>query len=82
MISLNRAHDPARVIRNAVLDDVSPAPKGEIIEYWVGETNTEPTGKRKEAFEEVMRLYQLGRVIPFQAKDGDGETYSYRMKVV
>lgn len=82
MISLYPRKDPARVIRNAVLDDVSPAPAGTVIEYWVGDTNMEPTGARKEAFEEVMRLFQLGRVIPFQVKDAVNEAYRYRMKVL
>ena len=82
MISLYPRKDPARVIRNAVLDDVSPAPKGEVIEYWVGVTDMEPKGARKEAFEEARRLMELGRVVLFQERDDLNEVYRYRMKVV
>jgi hypothetical protein len=84
--------DPARVIRLAVLDDITPANRGDVIEYWRGETEFEPTGRRKQAFDAARSLSDMGRVVLCQEQgevisrgvDRNSSTYeySYRMVVV
>ena len=80
MISFYPHKDPARVLRLAVLDDITPPDRGQVYEYWRGATDVEPTGKRGEAFREAMRLFELGRVLLYQVKCDEG--YSYRARVV
>jgi hypothetical protein len=80
LISFYQNKDAVRVIRNAVLDDVSPPPRGTCFEYWRGDMDVDPKGLRKAVFEEVRRLYQAGHVVPYQVRDG-GE-YSYRFSVL
>jgi len=69
-----------RVLRNAVLDDKTPASKGEVIEYWRGETDVEPHGLRREVFMMARVLMDMGRVVLFQYRHGSDD-YSYRMEV-
>lgn len=80
MISLYPHKDPARVIRNAVLDDVNPAKKGCAFLYWQGETDTEPKGNRKRVFKSVYDLYERGFVDLYQRRNG--EEYSYFAVVI
>lgn len=69
------------MLRNAVLDDVTPPEKGTVIEYWRGPTDCEPSGYRKEVLEEALRLSDMGRVILYQYRYGDDD-YGYRARVV
>ena len=80
MISFYPHKDPARVLKLAILDDVTPPAKGQEYEYWRGETELEPIGKRAVVFRQAMRLYELGRVVLYQVKCNEG--YSYRARVV
>ena len=80
MISFYAHKDPARVLRLAIMDDVTPPKKGQVYEYWRGVTEMEPFGVRRSVFQEAMRLHRLGRVLLYQAKCDDG--YSYRAKVI
>lgn len=79
MISFFKHKDPVRVIRNAILDDKTPAEKGTVIEYWRGQTDVAPTGLRKQVFDAARDLYGKGRVVLCQVHS-DG-AYSYRMVV-
>jgi hypothetical protein len=82
MISFYPHKDPARVLRNAVLDDVTPPKRGQVFEYWRGYTEASPLpikGNRGEVFREAMRLFELGHIILYQVKCDDG--YSYRARV-
>ena len=79
MITYASHKEPERVIRNAVLDDIAPIPVGSEVEYWVGETDLDPIGKRKSVFSAVMALFNLNRIVLYQVKQG--ELYSYRFKV-
>ena len=81
MINLADHKDGARVLRKAVLDDVTPAKPGTVIEYWRGPMDMEPKGRRAEVFAEAWRLSELKRVILFQYRYGDGD-YGYRAGVV
>ncbi len=80
MITFAGSKDPGRVLRNAVLDDVTPPRKGQVFEYWRGETDTLPVGKRGETFRIAWMLHELGKVELVQKRHGDGE-YSYRAVV-
>ncbi len=83
MISLHTHKDPARVLRNAVLDDVTPAKRGTVIEYWrgpVGDLSEYPKGTKGEAFKAALRLFELGRVWLFQKRIGEDE-FSYMVVV-
>ena len=80
MISYHNHKEPGRVIRHAVMDDAAPLPYGTVFEYWVGQTDCLPFGKRKQAFDAAMELYNNKRVILFQARVDDG--FSYRAKVI
>lgn len=81
MINLTTHKDTARVLRNAVLDDISPAQSGTEYIYWQGETDLEPTGKRKQVFDEARKLYELNRVFLYQRMIREGE-YQYIAMVV
>jgi hypothetical protein len=81
LINLADHKDGARVLRKAVLDDVTPAKPGTVIEYWRGHTDTDPKGRRKDVFDEARRLSDMGRVILFQYCYGDFD-YGYRAGVV
>lgn len=76
MISYANHKEPDRMLRLAVLDDVTPADKGTALEYWRGPLDFEPTGKRAAVFKEAMRLYEAGRLVLCQKREGDG-MYSY-----
>jgi hypothetical protein len=80
LISLYPHKDPARVIRLSVLDDITPAKRGDVIEYWRGQSDWQPTGNRKKAFDAARALSEMGRVVLVQAKCEDG--YSYQMRVL
>lgn len=79
MISFVGNKEPLRVIRNAILDDKTPAEKGTVIEYWKGGSDWLPSGLRKQVFDAVREMSDAGRVVLCQAKCADG--YSYRMVV-
>lgn len=81
MISFATHKDPARVLRNAVLDDVSPAQRGTEIEYWRGPTDFDPSDTRKAAFKAAADLAAMGRVFLYQRLIGVGD-YSYIAKVI
>jgi len=81
LISFAKHKDPARILRNAVLDDKTPAKAGTIIEYWRGSMDIDPSGLRKEVFDEARRLYDLGHVILFHHRYGDYD-YGYCVGVV
>jgi hypothetical protein len=80
LISFYPHKDPARVMKLAVLDDKTPAPRGETIEYWRGPSDWQPIGKRKQAFDAARALSDMGRVALVQAKCED--RYSYQMRVL
>jgi len=61
LIIFAKHKDPARVLRNAVLGDKTPAKPGTIIEYWRGSMDIDPSGLRKEVFDEARRLYDFRR---------------------
>lgn len=65
------------MMRRAVLDDVTPAEKGTVLEYWQGETDLDPVGHRRDVFHAVWELYERGFVQLVQARLPDGR-YSYR----
>lgn len=77
MISYAESKEPARVLWNAVMDDKSPISSGSWVEYYRGETNVEPKGKRAEVFSIARSLKDKGRLLLFQKRLGDG-MYSYR----
>lgn len=77
MISYIKHKDPARMMKMAVLDDKTPAPKGEVLEYWQGETDFDPEPTRKKVFQAVYDLYERGLIRLVQVRLGDG-VYSYR----
>ena len=81
MISLVGHKDPARVLRNAVLDDVSPAKRGTEIEYWRGATELDPVDTRKAVFIAASELAAMGRVFLYQRLISSGN-YSYIAKVI
>lgn len=81
MISYTTHKDPARMLRLAVLDDVSPLPRGTVLEYWQGQTDFEPRGVRQSVFSMAARLYKTGRLELFQKRLGGG-LYSYRAVVL
>lgn len=80
MISFVGHKDPVRVIRNAILDDKTPAEKGTVIEYWKGVTDVSPKGTRAAVFAAVRALSDAKRVLMCQANVDGG--YSYRMVVL
>ena len=80
MISFYGHKDPVRVIRNAIMDDKTPAEKGTVIEYWRGVTEVEPKGLRKQIFDFVMGLSDAKRVVLYQVRH-DGDVYSYGLVV-
>ena len=81
MISYAGHKDPLRLIRLAVFDDVAPLEHGTVFEYWRGETDLNPHGLRKQVFQYVMYLCELGRLDLRQRNIGDG-IYSYQAKVL
>lgn len=81
MISYIENKDPVRVIKNAVLDDISPLQKGTEFEYWQGYTDMEPNGVRKDVFQTVSSLEKSGRILVYQSKLED-DRYSYKAKVL
>jgi hypothetical protein len=78
-IDLSTSKDIPRVLRNAILDDVSPLPRGSRVIYWRGETDTMPRGDRKAAFDAAYKLYENKRVILCQqiADTMTREKYEY-----
>lgn len=81
MLDFSKSKEPGRVIRHAVLDDVSPMRKGEELIYWRGGTDFDPIGHRREAFNAASELQALGRVVLYQKRHGDGD-YEYRARVM
>lgn len=77
MISYIKHKDTARMMRMAVLDDKTPASKGEVLEYWIGETDLEPVGDRMSVFQAVYDLYERGFISLVQVRLGGG-VFSYR----
>lgn len=80
MISYIKHKDPARMMKMAVLDDKTPAEKGEVLEYWQGETDFSPEPHRKNVFQAVHSLYKRGFIDLVQFRLGEG-LYSYRVIV-
>jgi hypothetical protein len=81
LISYVNHPDPARVMRNAVLDDIAPLPQGSVVEYWRGPSDFNPEGKRKAVFETAMNLSEKGRVFLYQVHHDEGD-YSYMARVL
>lgn len=81
MLTYTNAKNPGRVIRHAVLDDVTPLAKGTDFEYYRGATDFDPIGVRREAFNAASELQALGRVVLYQKRHGDGD-YSYCARVM
>ena len=77
MITFAAHKEPRRVLRLAVLDDIAPAEKGTVIEYWIGPSDWEPAGLRMEAFTAARELSGMGKIVLCQKSLGDG-VYSYR----
>ena len=80
MITYTKHKDPARMMRMAVLDDKTPAEKGTELEYWIGETDLDPIGRRKLVFQSVYDLAERGFIVLYQIAIGNG-VYSYRARV-
>ena len=81
LISFAGHKEASRLLRNAVLDDATPASKGDVFEYHQGETDFDPRGDRRKLFNDVYGLYNKGRVMLYQVRLGD-DFFSYRAKVV
>ena len=81
MISYIKHKDPARMMKMAVIDDKTPAAKGDVLEYFIGETDLDPEPARKKVFQAVYELYERGLINLVQVRLGDG-LYSYRGVVV
>jgi hypothetical protein len=76
MINLIGHKDPARVIKKAIFDDVSPCGKNTKFLYWRGATDTEPQGKRAKIFKDMRILEGVGIVHLCQRRNGESD-YSY-----
>jgi len=78
-VDLTASKDLCRVFRNAILDDVSPLPRGSRVIYWRGETDTLPRGERKEIFDLARRMAENKRIILCQqiADTMTREKYEY-----
>lgn len=77
MISYIKHKAPQHMMRRAVMDDVTPADKGTVLEYWQGETDLDPEPARKKVFQAVYDLYERGLINIVQVRLGEG-VYSYR----
>lgn len=81
MISYATHKDPARMLRLAVLYDVTPVASGLVLEYWRGKTDFDPQGKRRDVFRMASLLEANQRVVLLQKRHGEDD-YSYRAVVV
>ena len=81
MITYATHKEPARMLKLAVLDDVTPSSKGAVIEYWRGRTDFEPHGARSDVFRSARALMDKGRVILAQKRYGNDD-YGYWAVVV
>lgn len=81
MISYATHKDPARMLKLAILDDVTPAKHGAILEYWQGETDFDPQGRRRDVFRMASLLEANKRVVLLQKRHGNN-LFSYRAVVV
>lgn len=81
MISYANHKEPARMLKLAVIDDVTPAKKGDVLEYYRGCTDFEPTGARLDVFRSARALMDKGRVRLFQKRYGKDD-YGYWAVVV
>lgn len=80
MIDLTKSKDAGRVIKNAVLDDVTPAKRGDEFTYWRGETDTDPRGQRKTVFDAIRELSGKGLIELYQRRVG-GDEFDYVARV-